>query len=94
MASSVFIGDEIIKDKDFSKMKTKHGTSKLLSPEDCVKDRLAGYFYWDDRQSLEQAILVSIDKKVSLRKIRAWAMGEREEKKLLHFIDELKKAKK
>lgn len=35
------------------------GTLKIISPTDCVKDRLLGYFHWGDRQSLEQAILVA-----------------------------------
>jgi hypothetical protein len=27
-------------------------------PTDCVKDRLAAFYHWGDRQGLEQAILV------------------------------------
>ena len=93
VASSVFIGEEIIKDKDINRMKTKYGTFKLLSTEDCVKDRLAGFFYWSDRQSLEQAIIVCLDNKVRIKKIREWAIAERQEKKFLQFETELKKAK-
>jgi hypothetical protein len=33
------------------------GEIKLLTPTDCVKDRLACYFFWDDRQALDQAII-------------------------------------
>lgn len=94
VASSVFIGDEIIKDKDFNKMKTKYGMIKLLSAEDCVKDRLAGFFHWNDRQSLEQAILVCLNNKINTKKICEWAIAERQEKKVLHFMEELKKAHK
>jgi hypothetical protein len=93
VASSVFIGEEIIKDKDLNRMKTKYGTFKLLSTEDCVKDRLAGFFYWSDRQSLEQAIIVCLDNKVRIKKIRDWAITERQEKKFLQFEEELKKAR-
>jgi hypothetical protein len=93
VASSVFIGEEIIKDKDLNRMQTKYGTMKLLSPEDCVKDRLAGFFYWSDRQSLEQAITVCLNNKVNTKKIHEWAIAERQEKKFLQFKDELKKAK-
>jgi hypothetical protein len=91
VASSVFIGDEIIKEKDFKKMKTRYGTFKLLSPEDCVKDRLAGFFYWNDRQSLEQAIMVCLENKVGIKKIRKWASAEQQEKKFHQFEEELKK---
>jgi hypothetical protein len=74
-------------------MKKKFGTIKLLSTEDCVKDRLAGFFYWSDRQSLEQAITVCLNNKVNTKKIREWALAEKQEKKFLHFMEELKKAK-
>jgi len=30
----------------------------LLTPTDCVKDRLAAYFFWNDLQSLGQAVMV------------------------------------
>jgi hypothetical protein len=93
VASSVFIGEEIVKDKDLNRMKTKYGMFKLLSTEDCVKDRLAGFFYWSDRQSLEQAIIVCLDNKVSIKKIREWTIAERQQKKFLQFEEELKKAK-
>jgi hypothetical protein len=93
VASSVFIGDEIIKDKDLNRMKTKYGTIKLLSTEDCVKDRLAGFFYWSDRQSLEQAITVCLNNRVNTKKIREWALAEKQEGKFLKFMEELKKAK-
>ena len=40
-----------------SELKKRNKILKLLSPTDCVKDRLAAYYHWNDRQSLEQAIL-------------------------------------
>ncbi len=91
VASSIAIGEQII--EDFGKLKTKYGTFKLLRIEDCVKDRLASYFHWGDRQGLEQAIFVCLDHKVNLKKIHAWAKGEGHEKKFQNFTLELKKAK-
>jgi hypothetical protein len=91
VASSVAIGEEII--HDFNKMKTKHGVFKLLTVEDCVKDRLASFFYWNDRQGLEQAITVCLDHKISIKKIHSWAKRENHEKKFLQFEEALKKAK-
>lgn len=52
------------------------GRLNLLSPTDCVKDRLAGYFHWDDKQCLEQARLVSQQALINLAEIRAWARKE------------------
>jgi len=91
VASSVAIGEEII--RDFNQMKTRHGVFKLLTVEDCVKDRLASFFHWNDRQGLEQALTVCLDHKVRIKNIHKWAKGENHEKKFLHFEGELKKAK-
>ncbi len=65
----------------------------IYSKEDCVKDRLASFFYWSNRQGLEQAIMVGLDNKINIKKIREWAMAERQEKKFLQFEEELKKTK-
>ncbi|MEO0019277.1 MAG: hypothetical protein ABIK47_01370 [candidate division WOR-3 bacterium] len=48
----------------------------LLSPTDCVKDRLAHFFFFNDRQGLEQAILVATNQKVNIREVRRWAEAE------------------
>ncbi|MDP2808113.1 MAG: hypothetical protein Q8O74_08285, partial [bacterium] len=52
------------------------GTLRLISPTDCVKDRLAAYFHWRDLQSLEQALLVCSRNPVNLREIKRWAKSE------------------
>ena len=62
------------------------GQLRLISPTDCVKDRLAAYFHWNDRQSLEQAILVTRDQAVDLVEIRNWSEGEGELEKFESFF--------
>lgn len=52
------------------------GTLKIISPTDCVKDRLLAYFHWGDRQSLEQAVLVARANPVDLAEIERWAEVE------------------
>ena len=52
------------------------GTLVLLSPTDCVKDRLAAYYHWGDKQCLEQALLVTQNAAVDIRDIRRWSAGE------------------
>jgi hypothetical protein len=39
-------------------------------------DRLAGYFHWNDRQGLEQAIAVARRHPVNLIDIERWARDE------------------
>ena len=52
------------------------GVLRILSPTDCVKDRLAAYYHWKDLQSLEQAVLVARSNDVDLHEIKRWSKGE------------------
>ncbi len=63
---------------------------KMLSPTDCVKDRLCGYYYWNDKQCLDQALLVSQAKKIDLQDIENWSQREKMTGKFLEFKRELK----
>jgi hypothetical protein len=54
----------------------KTGKLRIISPTDCVKDRLSAYYYWHDRQSLEQAILVVEDNDVELDEVARWSESE------------------
>ena len=49
---------------------------KILSPTDCVKDRLASYIYFKDRVGLDQALLVSKKHTVDFDKVRIWCDKE------------------
>ncbi|MCU0607057.1 MAG: nucleotidyltransferase family protein [Candidatus Edwardsbacteria bacterium] len=51
-------------------------TLRLLSPTDCVKDRLAAYYHWKDRQSLDQAVLVASKHQVDLKDVQRWSRQE------------------
>ena len=52
------------------------GVLRIISPTDCVKDRLAAYYHWGDRQSLEQAIWVIRDNAVDLKEVQRWSEAE------------------
>jgi hypothetical protein len=68
------VGDEPVKTTEILQFET--GMLHLLSPTDCVKDRLAGYYHWNDMQCLEQAILVSRDKYLDYEEIERWSRKE------------------
>jgi hypothetical protein len=53
-------------------------TILILSPTDCVKDRLAGYIHWQTRSYLDQALLICQQQKhrVKLNEIRDWCIKE------------------
>ncbi len=52
------------------------GIIRIISPTDCVKDRLAAFYYWGDQQCLEQAILVCSSNPIELDSVRSWSIRE------------------
>ena len=87
--AALLIGDQPI--KEFSKVKNKYGTLKLLTPTDSVLDRLAAFYHWDDRQGLDQAIMICKKQKVNLSKVKSWSMAENMSEKYDLFLQELKR---
>ena len=68
------IGDE--PPSEISTLRFSTGSLRLLSPTDCVKDRLAAFYYWKDQQSLEQAILIARDHNIDFEEVRRWSVTE------------------
>ncbi len=77
------VGDAPV--KEVSSRKTETGTLKLLTPTDCIKDRLAAYYHWDDMQSLDQALWVALENDFDLISIEQWSMKENMEIKFGKF---------
>ena len=61
------IGDEITTDT---------GTVRIISPTDCVKDRLSWFYHSKDTQCLEQAVLVAAANPVDILEIERWSKAE------------------
>ncbi|MBS0620056.1 MAG: hypothetical protein JSS61_01170 [Verrucomicrobia bacterium] len=87
VSSPVAVGQEII--KEFENIKVATGTIKMLRPEDSVKDRLASYYHWSDRQGLEQAIAVCQERKIDLAEIESWSNKEGFQEKFQAFLERL-----
>ena len=68
------VGEEPV--KEIINLELATGTLRIISPTDCIKDRLAAFFHWQDRQSLAQAVLVAQSKKIDLSEIERWAKSE------------------
>lgn len=68
---------------------TEAGVLRLLTPTDCIKDRLAAYYHWDDEQSLQQAVWVAEQNDFDLKSIHEWSINEGSEKKYSNFIKQL-----
>jgi hypothetical protein len=84
-AGPLSIGDELIRATEVGERRTAAGMIKLLTPTQCVMDRLAAYFHWNDLQSLDQAVMVASRQKISLAKVEAWAKREGAGAKLVKF---------
>ncbi len=81
------VGEEPV--KEISEFELSTGTLRVLSPTDCVKDRLCAFYFWNDLQGLEQAILVTKNQRVDLKEIKRWSKVEGKEKEFKTFADKL-----
>lgn len=68
------VGDEPVKQID--EISTSTGIVRIISPTDCVKDRLAWYYHGNDTECLEQAVLVAQDNDVDLKEVQRWSKAE------------------
>ena len=57
-------------------LRGKAGCVNALSATDSCRDRLAAFYHWNDRQSLEVAVHIARRQTVNLRKIRQWSEQE------------------
>ncbi len=81
------IGDEAI--FNYNIMIFETGELKLLTPTDCVRDRLCAYYYWNDLQTLDQAVMVSKKLQVDLEIIKQWSALINQENKYLTFKEKV-----
>lgn len=86
-AGPVQVGDDIV--RVFAKRSTSYGDLRLLTPTDCVMDRLAGYYHWNDLQSLDQAVAVARRHKVDRRRVEEWSNRERAADRFRDFLARL-----
>jgi hypothetical protein len=55
---------------------TPAGRALMLSATDACRDRLAAFYHWRDRSSLEVAVLIARHHRVDLARIRRWSGAE------------------
>ncbi|MGH8528839.1 MAG: hypothetical protein ACRETN_03210 [Nevskiales bacterium] len=82
------VGREVL--HRFAERQTKYGTVRLLTPTDSVKDRLAAYVHWNDRQSLEQAVAITKRQSVNMKDVERWAAEENGLEKYREFVTRLR----
>lgn len=59
----------------------------VINPTDSCRDRLAGFMFWNDRSSLEQAVAVARARRddIDMEAIRDWCRSEGKEDAYLEF---------
>ena len=62
--------------KQVNELTFSTGALRIISPTDCVKDRLACYYHWEDFQCLEQAVLVARTNRIDVQEIERWSESE------------------
>ena len=84
------IGSEFIPFKQANEMSTEQGLLRLLSPTDCVKGRLANYYYFGDKQCFVQVTMVAQMHPVNLNKLKEWHRKEDQLSRYKDFLAHLK----
>ncbi len=62
--------------KEITEMTLETGMLRVISPTECVKDRLVQYYHWADLQCLEQACMVAAQNPIDLDEIESWSQLE------------------
>jgi hypothetical protein len=69
------------------------GLLRVISPTDCVKDRLSHYYHWGDQQCLVQAKLVAENYDIDFTAVREWSKSEGKLAEFLKISGDLSRAK-
>ena len=84
----VAIGKDPI--RNFANVSTPLGTITCLSPTDSVKDRLASFYFWNDKQGLKQALNICREREIDLNEVKIWSSSEGYGEKFKVFSELLK----
>ena len=68
------VGEEPVRQID--EIVTSTGAVRIISPTDCVKDRLSWFYHGNDTECLAQAVLVSQAKHIDIAEVQRWSTAE------------------
>jgi hypothetical protein len=77
---------------DYNLVETECGSLKLLTPTDCVKDRLSAYYHWRDQEALHQALMVAEMHSINMTAIAEWSLREGKTAMLSVFLKQYRPA--
>lgn len=61
----------------------------ILTPTDCVRDRLASFYWYRDRSALKAALGVASLHPIDMQIVKEWSIRENEEEKFREFQERL-----
>lgn len=86
----VVVGDDVV--SDVKVMRTAKGPLKLLTPTDCVRQRLSMFYRWNDREALDDALKVARKHEIDMDLVRRWSDWEWASERYDEFAELLKAA--
>ena len=72
----ISFGDRYVDSSETTSLNTPFGKLRIITPTQCVLDRLAWFIHGRDRQARDQAILVARRQKIDWDDVHAWARNE------------------
>ncbi len=84
----LYFGDDIV--RDWARMETGAGVIQIVTPTQCVMDRLAAFYHWNDPQGLEQAVAVATSRDVDVDAVKDWSEREGNASKFNRFFSLLR----
>jgi len=72
---------------------SRAGRTLALSATDSCRDRLAAFYHWNDRQSLQVAAWIGARHRVDLAHIRRWSDAEGFGRRFEEFLGEIRRAR-
>jgi hypothetical protein len=79
-------GETAVGDGDVPLLGTDFGPLRVVTPTQSIMDRLAAFVHWNDRQALDQAIMVARRQLVDWKALEAWARREAGEASLIDRV--------
>lgn len=82
-------GDRYIDSSETTILDTKYGKLRIITPTQCVMDRLSWFIHHNDKQARQQAILVAVHQEIDWDDVRSWTEAEGAD---LALVDEIRSA--
>jgi hypothetical protein len=91
-ASTLSFGDTHMPLESADALATPFGILRVITPTQSVMDRLAAYFYWNDTDSLNQAMLIVKNNSIDWRQLTDWVKSENQDEAIVEKLAQTKTA--